>query len=96
MTWVQWTDQGLSFALVMVCWWLAHHNAVGKLPLGRAIAICWSIFGMAVLGNMLLRAVADLRPILPYTLLISKSVLLVTLGIGAARLIIIDKKETRP
>lgn len=39
----------LSFALVMVCWWLAHLFAARSKLLGRFIAVGFAIIAMCVL-----------------------------------------------
>lgn len=82
-------DNGLSTALVLVCWCLAHQNASGHEPFGRTIATGYSILALAVLANMLFRNLLTLSFALPVSLLISKAVLVFTLTMVATRLAII-------
>ena len=91
MTWMQWTDQGFSVLLIMACWWLSHQNAAGPLPFARPMAIAYALLGMMILGNMIIRQFDELRPMLPYTILITKAAFTLVLWMIAARLPIIER-----
>lgn len=89
-----WIDQASSMLLVNFCWWLSHENQSGKLPLRRLMSLSYAALGMMVLGNMLLRSFEQFHNILPWSLLASKVVLVLTLGVAAARLTIMEKEKT--
>ena len=82
-------SNALSIPLILVCWWLAHQNASGREPFGRSIATGYSVLALAALANMMFRGVEQLAFALPVSLVISKAVLVATLGLVAVRLSII-------
>ena len=89
MNWMLVSDNVLSCALVFICWWLSHQNATGREPFGKLIAIGYSVLGLMVLANALFRNAAGFHEVLPLSLLFSKFVLVCTLGLVAARLLIL-------
>lgn len=91
MTWMMLADQVLSAALIIACWWLAHQNGDGRLPFSRPMAIAYSLQGMMILGNAIIRQFDELRPMLPYTILISKGAFTLLLWMIAARVTIIKR-----
>lgn len=76
-----WIDNVLSFGLVMVCWSLAHQFAAAGAPRHRVTAAVLSILAILITANAFFRNVPDLRWLLPYSLLASKAMILVTLSV---------------
>ena len=69
---IYWADQGLSAALILLCWWLAHQNATEHRHLGRAVAVAFAVFGMLLLANMLFRSFERFEHLLPWSRIASK------------------------
>ena len=78
MNWVLFASHATSVSLSLVCWWLAHLYARCRPP-GRSVAACYALVGMSVLLTMLVRNLGvDLRPVVPWLVVITKTVLTVT------------------
>ncbi|KRS17542.1 hypothetical protein [Roseovarius indicus] len=78
MNWVLIASNMTSVSLSLVCWWLAHLYGRCKPP-GRSIAGCYALVGFTVLLTMLVRNLGvDLRPVVPWLIVITKTVLTVT------------------
>lgn len=70
----------------MVCWWLVHQNSMrDRDPLGKAIAIGYSFFGMMVLASFLLRSYLYYEEMLQWSQLLSRVYLTAALGLEARR-----------
>lgn len=86
-----WADQILSVLLVNFCWWLSHENSSSKLPLRRLMAMSYAVMGVLIMGNMLLRTFVELRPFLPWALIMSKVCLVVVFGLAGLRQTMVEK-----
>lgn len=52
---VLWLNNLTSLTVIIGCWWLAHMYAIARQPFGRAIAACYGLFGLTVMGAAIAR-----------------------------------------
>lgn len=78
-------NNALSFALIMVFWIMAHQNRASGGVFGFSVSLGCSLLAVGAAGNMVFRNVEGFLGWLPYSLLLTKFCLLVTLGLMAYR-----------
>lgn len=79
---VLWGNNLTSFAVVMLCWWLAHAHAGSAYLLRRLLAVAYGVVGVTTLCVALFRNLVDDAP---WLAICSKAALIFLLGVLAYR-----------